>query len=157
MTDWRFGPSDSQLQILTTATGAAAKLGHRLTLSVTSWHATVTWASDEPSALEPVADAASTEVLRGEGGATPLSGPERAMIHANAIKSLGVQKFPTITFQADNIAKTTDGYRPASNVTIRGTVGAPTSRCTSRTAVTVGSCRLMSPRGNRTSASNRSR
>ncbi|MUL75627.1 hypothetical protein [Mycolicibacterium sp. CBMA 226] len=80
MTAWRFGPSDSESQIRTTATGAAAKLGHRLTISVTSWHATVTWTGDEPSALDLVADASSLEVLRGESGATPLSGPEKVMI-----------------------------------------------------------------------------
>ena len=102
-------------------TGAAAKMGHRLTLSITSWHATVTWADSGPSALDLVADVSSLEVLKGEGGITPLSGPEKATIRGNALKSLDAQRFPSIKFHASNISESPDGYRLVGELTIHGT------------------------------------
>jgi polyisoprenoid-binding protein YceI len=120
VTNWRFGPSNSALQIRTAVAGPAAKMGHRLTLSMASWQATVTWAGGEPSVLDLAADVSSLEVLTGEGGVTPLSGPEKAIIRTNALKSLEVQRFPEINFQTSDIAKSSDGYRLAGQLTIHG-------------------------------------
>lgn len=121
MTRWQFGPSNSALQIRTAASGAAAKMGHRLTLSITSWQATVTWSGGEPSALDLVADVPSLQVLHGEGGVTPLSGPEKGTIRNNALKSLAAQRFPVIEFHCHDVSKSAAGYRLAGELTIHGT------------------------------------
>lgn len=121
MNDWRFGPTNSALQIRTAVAGAAAKMGHRLTLSITSWQAAVAWDGGEPSTLDLVADLSSLEVLSGEGGITPLSGPEKATIRGNALKTLEVKRFPMIKCHASDISKTSDGYRLDAELTIHGT------------------------------------
>ena len=95
-------------------------MGHRLTIAMNAWRATVTWAGDDPSAVDLEVDVDSFEVLRGEGGVTPLSGPEKALARSNALKTLGADRFPSITFRADDIAKTADGYRLNGTVQIHG-------------------------------------
>ena len=77
MTEWELDASDGQLLVKTGVTGRAARMGHRLTIAMNSWRATVSWAGDEPSAVDLEVDVDSLEVLRGEGGVTPLSGPEK--------------------------------------------------------------------------------
>lgn len=66
-------------------------------------------------------DVDSLQVLQGEGGVTPLSGPEKGIVRANALKSLDAKKFPKIRFAADDIAKTAGGYRLTGTVEIHGT------------------------------------
>ncbi len=51
---------------------------------------------------------------------TPLSAPEKALAHSNALKSLEAQRFPEIRFEADDIAKTGDGYRLTGTLAIHG-------------------------------------
>lgn len=115
-----FDASAGQLLIKTGVTGRAARMGHRLTIAMQSWRATVEWSADEPSAAELEVDVQSLEVLRGEGGVTSLSGPEKAVARANALKSLGADRFPTIIFRADDVTKSADGYRLAGSLQIHG-------------------------------------
>jgi polyisoprenoid-binding protein YceI len=113
--------SDGQLLVHTGVTGRAARMGHRLTIAMNSWRATVRWADDdEPAAVELTVQVNSLEVLRGEGGITPLSGPEKVVARSNALKSLGASRFPEIRFQADKIGKTADGYRLTGTLEIHG-------------------------------------
>lgn len=122
MTDkvWNLDASDGQLLVSTGVTGRAARMGHRLTIAMNEWRATVTWAGDDPSAVKLEIDVDSLEVLRGEGGVTPLSGPEKALARSNALKSLGAEKFPSISYRTDDVAKTADGYRLTGTVDIHG-------------------------------------
>lgn len=83
---WELDSSDGQLTVMTAVAGPASRVGHRLTIAM-GWHGTVEWA-DEPVAVELTADVGSLEVLRGDGGATPLSGPEKALVRLNALKTL---------------------------------------------------------------------
>ena len=117
---WVFDASGGQLIVKTRATGRASRMGHRLTIAMNSWKATVCWEGDEPSCVELHVDVASLEVLRGEGGVTPMSGPEKALARANALKSLTADRFPAIRFRADDIASTADGYRLTGTLEIRG-------------------------------------
>jgi polyisoprenoid-binding protein YceI len=117
---WKLDAYDGQLLVLTGVGGRAARMGHRLTIAMKAWRATVTWAGDHPSAVDLEVDVDSLEVLRGEGGVTPLSGPEKALARSNALKTLGTKRFPSITFRADAIAKTSDGYRLDGTVQIHG-------------------------------------
>jgi polyisoprenoid-binding protein YceI len=95
-------------------------MGHRLTIAMKAWQATVSWAGSEPAAVELTVEVDSLEVLRGEGGVKPLSGPEKALVRSNALKSLDANRFPQIRFQADGIEKTADGYRLTGTLKIHG-------------------------------------
>jgi polyisoprenoid-binding protein YceI len=95
-------------------------MGHRLTIAMNSWRATVRWSGSEPAAVELTIEVDSLQVLRGEGGVTPLSGPEKVLVRSNALKSLDAQRFPQIRFQADDIEKTNDGYRLTGKLEIHG-------------------------------------
>lgn len=118
--NWTLCHDDGELRILTGVAGPAAKMGHRLTIVMESWHAQVTWKNGEPAAAELTVDVSSLHVRSGEGGVTPLSGPEKLVVRANALKSLDAKKHPAITFNADAIAKTADGYRLEGSLTIHG-------------------------------------
>jgi len=119
-TPWTLDASNGELLVKTGVTGRAAKMGHRLTIAMNSWQATVSWAGSEPAALELVVEVDSLEVLRGEGGVKPLSGPEKALARSNALKSLDADRFPQIRFRADDVEKTGDGYRLTGTLEIHG-------------------------------------
>ena len=95
-------------------------MGHRLTIAMNSWQATVRWIGNAPTAVELTVRVDSLEVLRGEGGVTPLSGPEKALVRTNALKSLDAARFPQIRFRADEIDQIEDGYRLTGALEIRG-------------------------------------
>jgi polyisoprenoid-binding protein YceI len=59
-------------------------------------------------------------VLRGEGGVKGLSGPEKAVVRSNALKSLNASRFPEIRFTAAAIDKADGGYRLSGTLQIRG-------------------------------------
>lgn len=120
MTAWTLDASDGELLVKTDVAGRAARMGHRLTIAMKAWRATVKWAGDEPSSVELAVDVDSLEVLHGEGGVTPLSGPEKALARSNALKTLGAERFPSITFEAGSVAKTPDGYQLTGSVQIHG-------------------------------------
>ncbi|ORW95899.1 S-adenosyl-L-methionine-dependent methyltransferase [Mycobacterium sp. IEC1808] len=117
---WTLTASDGELLVRTGVAGRAARMGHRLTIAMTRWEATVAWASGEPVTAELTVDVDSFEVLRGEGGVKGLSGPEKAVVKSNALKSLGANRYPEIRFNADTIEKSGDGYRLTGKLHIRG-------------------------------------
>jgi polyisoprenoid-binding protein YceI len=96
-------------------------MGHRLTIAMNSWRATVRWTGGEPAEVEMTVEVDSLHVLRDEGGVTPLSGPEKALVRSNALKSLDADPFPQIRFQANDIEKSGDGYRLSGSLEIHGT------------------------------------
>jgi polyisoprenoid-binding protein YceI len=113
-------PAFGQLLVKTGVTGRVSRMGHRLTIAMNSWQAAVSWTGDEPSAVELTVDVESLEVLHGEGGLTPMSGPEKALARANALNCLGAGRYPTISFRADDVERTPDGYRLTGTLEIRG-------------------------------------
>jgi polyisoprenoid-binding protein YceI len=117
---WNLTAADGELRIRTGVTGRAARMGHRLSIAMTDWHAAVQWTAGEPSVAELTVDVASLEIVRGEGGVMSLSGPEKALARSHALKSLEAQRYPEIRFQADDIVKTPDGYRLTGTVAIHG-------------------------------------
>jgi polyisoprenoid-binding protein YceI len=118
--DWTLDVSDGELLVRTGVKGRAARMGHRLTIAMTRWQATVSWAGAEPVSAELAVETDSFEVLRGQGGVKALSGPEKTVVRSNALKSLNASRFPEIRFSADIIKKTDDGYRLTGNLQIRG-------------------------------------
>jgi polyisoprenoid-binding protein YceI len=117
---WTLSPPDGELLIRTGVGGRAARMGHNLTIAMTSWEATVAWAGTEPVTAELTVEIDSLEVLRGESGVKGLSGPEKALVKSNALKSLGANRYPEIRFAADTIGKTGEGYRLTGKLHIRG-------------------------------------
>ncbi|MBX7435231.1 YceI family protein [Mycobacterium sp. Y57] len=119
-TAWTLGPADGQLLLTTGVTGPAAAMGHRLTIAMTSWQGSVTWADGEPVTAALTVDVDSLEVLSGEGGVKGLSAAEKALARSNALKSLNAKRFPQISYHADDIVKTGDGYRLTGTLDIHG-------------------------------------
>jgi len=117
---WTITPADGGLLLHTGVAGRAARMGHRLTIAMTNWRATVRWADSRPGSAELTVETDSLEVLRGDGGVRGLSGAERALVRSNALKSLSASRFPQIRYHAEDIEKTEDGYRLTGALQIRG-------------------------------------
>lgn len=118
---WTLTPSDDAvLEIRTGVTGKAATMGHRLTIEVTRWHAVVDWDGGRPTAVELTAELDSIDVVRGEGGVTPLLAPEKMVARSNALKTLDAKRFPTVAFRSDSVDATETGYRLAGTLEIHG-------------------------------------
>ncbi|OZC48848.1 S-adenosyl-L-methionine-dependent methyltransferase [Rhodococcus sp. WWJCD1] len=118
---WTLDASDDgQLAVRTDVTGRAAKMGHRLTIAVTSWTATVEWSGEAPTAVTLVAEVSSLEVVHGEGGLTPLIGPEKIVAKANALKSFEADRYPSIRFVSEEITAVDSGFRLAGTAEIHG-------------------------------------
>ncbi|WP_373692480.1 YceI family protein [[Mycobacterium] kokjensenii] len=119
-TQWQFDASHGRLLVRTGVAGRAAKMGHRLTLAMERWQATVTWADGRPTAVHLDTEVDSLRVLQGDGGLTPLTPPEKSLIRSNALKCLGGDKHPLIRFACTRIEPTDDGYRLTGELEIRG-------------------------------------
>ncbi|MBJ7338225.1 YceI family protein [Mycolicibacterium sp.] len=121
-TAWTLDASVGRLLLQTGVAGRAARLGHELTIAMNTWEAEVSWAENEPIAVELTVEVSSLEVLKGEGGVKGLSGPEKALARSNALGALDLKHHPTIRFQSSDIEKTDDGYRLTGSLEIHGTV-----------------------------------
>ncbi|MEH3156620.1 MAG: YceI family protein [Gordonia paraffinivorans] len=118
---WTLTPSDDALlEIRTDVTGKAATMGHRLTIVVTRWRAVVDRDGDRPTAVELTAEVDSLDVVHGEGGVTPLLGPEKMVARSNALKTLDAKRHPYIVFRADTVDSTESGLRLDGTLEIHG-------------------------------------
>jgi polyisoprenoid-binding protein YceI len=97
---YEIGPADGRLVLLTTRKGAAAALGHDLTIGAKNWSGTVVVDTDDPSAssVNVTIDTTSLEVLEGKGGAKPLSAGDKAKIKASMDDTLKTKTNPEATF-----------------------------------------------------------
>jgi polyisoprenoid-binding protein YceI len=116
--EWSVDGSDGDLLIRTDVDGPAAAVGHRLTLAMRHWRASTRWDNAQLVGAALIVEVGSLEVIRGEGGVTPLSGPEKILVRRNALRSLDAKRHPRITFDAKAIDKTADGYRLTGTLTI---------------------------------------
>ncbi|MEO6793457.1 MAG: YceI family protein [Mycobacterium sp.] len=119
-TQWQVDSSHGRLQVGTDVAGRAAKMGHRLAIAMERWQAAVSWSGGRPTAVALTIEVDSLRVLRGDGGLTPLSGPEKALIRSNALKCLDVTKHERIRFGCNDIGSVDGGYRLAGNLEIHG-------------------------------------
>ncbi|AKS31728.1 YceI family protein [Mycolicibacterium goodii] len=112
---WTLSASDGELLLHTGVTGTAARVGHRLTIAMRSWEATVFWQGDgdgaEPVKAELTIDVESLEVVGSEGGVTPLSGAEKTVVRNNALKLLRARRFPQARFVSSDIERVGDIVR----------------------------------------------
>jgi polyisoprenoid-binding protein YceI len=112
--------TDGTLTLLTGVTGAAARMGHRLTIVADSWRIDVEEADGQPVSGSLIVDLDSLRVVSGEGGVTPLSGPEKVIVRSNALKTLNAKKFPTVEFRAEEFTATESGYRLRGPLSLHG-------------------------------------
>jgi polyisoprenoid-binding protein YceI len=119
--EWSLDGSDGDLLIRTDVDGPAAALGHRLTLAMRHWRVSTRWDAAQLVGAALIVEVGSLEVVRGEGGVTPLSGPEKILVRRNALRSLDAKRHPRITFEANAIDKTANGYRLTGTLTIMAT------------------------------------
>lgn len=117
---WRLSATDGQLRLHTDVAGRAARMGHRLTIAMESWHIGIDRKDGAPDSATLVVDVDALRVLDGEGGVTPLTAPEKTVARANALKTLDSKRFPTIEFHATTISATTGGYLLEGPLTIHG-------------------------------------
>jgi len=117
---WALDAADGELLVRTGVKGRAAQMGHRLTIVMRRWQAAVSWAGGKPVTAELAVDTESLQVLRGEGGVKGLSGPEKVVVRANALRSLNAGRFPEIHFTTDTIETGDDGYRLTGALEIHG-------------------------------------
>lgn len=117
-----FGPENATLSVRTGRKGAAAKAGHDLLISVTSWKGTLeVGEGSAPSRVELAADATSLRVQKGTGGMQALGEDDKANIHETIDKE--VLKRQDITFRSSAVksAPGGDGLSVRGNLTIVGT------------------------------------
>ena len=120
-----FGPRQGTLTVRTGRQGAAARMGHDLTLEARDWSATVVVdaADITRSSLEASIDAGSLEVVDASGGALGLSDSQRAeIVQTIRTKVLAVDRHPHITFRSTGIT----GDERAATVTGQLTVAGKT-------------------------------
>jgi polyisoprenoid-binding protein YceI len=120
VSSWTLGPENGTLILRTGVAGPAARMGHRLTLTMRTWTVTVDGPDDQPSSASVVIEVDSLQVESGEGGLTPLSAPEKIIVRSNALKTLNAKRFPLIEFHAETITKKTANYRMHGPLTIHG-------------------------------------
>jgi polyisoprenoid-binding protein YceI len=95
--------SQGSLLVRTSVEGRAARMGHRLTLQIARWTAEVSLTDSQPTSAVLRADLTSLEVLDAEGGVTPLTPVDRAVIKRNAAKSMKSQEYPQVTFDCPEV------------------------------------------------------
>ncbi len=126
MNEWIVGPDSGELLIHTGVTGRAAGMGHRLTISMDRWRAVLRDGDANLRGVELTVDLDSLTVLRGAGGITPLSGPEKLLIVANAMKLLRVQRFPQAQFVSTGVERNGETMRLTGTLDLNGHTGAQT-------------------------------
>lgn len=118
---WVFTQSDGELLLRTEVTGRAKRFGHRLTIRMATWQATVRWRGHEPAAVEAAIELAGLEIVSGAGGMKPLSTPEKAIARGNALGSLAADAYPVVAYTCEAPVPTATGYDLAGELEIHGT------------------------------------
>jgi polyisoprenoid-binding protein YceI len=121
--NYTIGPADGTLLIKTAREGAAARMGHDLTLEATRWSATVVVDADDPtrSSVSAAVDAASLEVRDARGGAIALTDKQRVEIGTNIRdKVLHTSRHPEISFLSTLIAGDATAATVTGDLTVAG-------------------------------------
>lgn len=121
MATHRIGPESGTLLLLTRRQGLAAQAGHDLTIEIAQWSGTVT-VGDQPaeSALDVTMRLESLRVLSGTGGVKPLSEKDKREIAGNAVKTLGVDRFPEARFVSSSVTPSETGATIEGTLTLHG-------------------------------------
>ena len=110
---WTLTDDDGELLLHTGTAGRAARTGHKLTIAMKKWTAQVSVDDGRPVAV-------TLTVLKGEGGIAPWTGAEPGIARGNALKSLEVKKYPTITYVSSGVTRDGDVYTVDGDLTVHG-------------------------------------
>jgi polyisoprenoid-binding protein YceI len=119
---YTLGAADGSLLIRTGREGAAALMGHDLTLVASRWTATVAVDVEDPSRSRVTAtvDAASLVVLEASGGAVGLTDSQRAEIESNVrTQVLQSDRYPRIAFRSTSVDRDGRHTSVTGRLTIR--------------------------------------
>jgi polyisoprenoid-binding protein YceI len=103
---YTLGPGDGTLRVMTGREGAAALMGHDLTLEAARWAATVNVDAEDPSRsrVRATVEAASLVVRDARGGPIRLTDSQRDEIGSIVRdKVLRSDRYPTITFRSTSV------------------------------------------------------
>jgi polyisoprenoid-binding protein YceI len=120
---WTVGPAEGSLVVRTKREGAAARMGHDLTLTATRWHATVSVDSETPDAstVRAIVDSSSLVVTEATGGAIGLSASQKIDVETNIReKVLHSEKHPQITFSSTSVSSDPRGGSVSGDLTLAG-------------------------------------
>ncbi len=119
---YKLGPSEGTLLVRTGREGAAARMGHDLTLLATRWTATLTINAEDPprSKVRATVDATSLVVRDATGGPVGLTDSQRAEIEATMRdKVLRSARYPRITFASTAVVTVGRRTSVTGDLTIR--------------------------------------
>jgi polyisoprenoid-binding protein YceI len=101
--------------------GVGSAVGHDLTLRVGAWSATAQLDQQgRATGVRVVAQLASLEVVRGDGGLKPLSDKDRRTILDNALRTLKATQHPELVFEATGLALGEGRTRVEGTVSLAG-------------------------------------
>lgn len=103
---YKIGPEDGRLVLLTTRKGAAAAMGHDLTIEAKQWSGTVVVDTDNPtnSSVSVSVDTSSLFVAEGHGGAKSLSDGDKAKIKGSIDDVLKTKTNSQMTFESSSVS-----------------------------------------------------
>jgi polyisoprenoid-binding protein YceI len=120
---FRFGPDNGRVLLHTGRVGIGSRMGHDLTIEVTDWTAEV----DVPESGSAEAtvrahlELGSLTLREGVGGAGPLTDEVRREIEENTRRTLGVDEYPTATFESSRVVGDHDRGTISGRLTLHGT------------------------------------
>lgn len=120
---WTVGPAEGTLVVRTKREGAAARLGHDLTLTATRWQATVSIDSEtlDASILRATVDSGSLVVTEATGGAVGLTASQKVDVETNIReKVLHSEKHQEITFSSTSVSGDQGGWSVSGDLTLAG-------------------------------------
>ena len=120
---WTVGPAEGTLVVRTKREGAAARMGHDLTLTATRWHATVSIDSETPDAstVRATVDSGSLVVTEATGGAIGLSSSQKIDVETNIReKVLHSEKHAEITFSSTSVNSDPGAGSVSGDLTVAG-------------------------------------
>ena len=118
---YELDPESADLVVRTGTEGAAAAMGHALTLGVSSWSADFTATDDlEGCSLRAEFDLSTLLVRSGTGGVTALTEPNKRDIIANAAKALGHKGSALATFVSTTVTGDWDRALITGDLTLHG-------------------------------------
>lgn len=111
-----------RMLVTTGRTGLGARAGHDLVIEALSWRGSVTVGAGGvgSSSVSVEVDTGLLEVRAASGGLKPMSDGDRRDIQKNMAKILQPQKWPTLSFQADEVAGGPDALELRGTLTLLG-------------------------------------
>lgn len=114
------GPGQGSLTLLTGVEGKAARMGHALTIEVAAWECRAVLDGETPLSVTLTAQLPSIVVIKGEGGVKPVSDKDKRSIRDNALKTLGADRNPAVTFTSTAVQKAPNGWSVLGDLQLNG-------------------------------------